>query len=237
MTGMTRATLIAGAVSAAAWCAPAPAPVVPGLAEVMRIPRRLPDARGIALTFDDGPHPSGTPAVLDLLAVARVTATFYLVGEQVERWPELAARIVSEGHEVGLHGFRHTLLLRRTPRGLTRDLLRAAAVIEDATGAAPRSYRPPYGVFNSFALGLVRRQGWQPMLWSRWGRDWGAHDRPDDIARRATRAIGGGDVILLHDADHYSAPGSWRQTVAALPSILSACTATGLPAVSVTQST
>jgi peptidoglycan/xylan/chitin deacetylase (PgdA/CDA1 family) len=203
----------------------------------MRIPLRRPDASGIALTFDDGPHPSGTPAVLDLLAAADISATFYLVGEQVERWPELAERIAAEGHEVGLHGYRHTLLLRRTPRGLLRDLLRAAAVIEHATGVAPRSYRPPYGVFNTFALGLVRHRGWEPMLWSRWGRDWGAHERPQDIARRATRSLGGGDVILLHDADHYSAPGCWRQMVAALPSILSACAATGLPAVSVTQST
>lgn len=231
---MRRAALIAAA-GAGAWCAPAPAPVVPGVAALMRIPLRLCNSSGIALTFDDGPHPSGTPAVLDLLAAAGVPATFYLVGEQVERWPELAARIAAEGHEVGLHGHRHTLLLRRTPGGLLHDLRRAAAVIEDATGVAPRSYRPPYGVFSSIALALARSQGWQPMLWSRWGRDWGAHERPRDITRRATRALGAGDVILLHDADHYSAPGCWRQMVAALPSILSACAATGLPAVSVTQ--
>ncbi len=232
---MQRAALIL--LAAGAWCSPAPAPVVPGVARAFRIPLGLPHDHGIALTFDDGPHPAGTSAVLDMLAAEGVSATFYLVGEQVVRWPALAARIAAEGHEIGLHGYRHTLLLRREPRALARDLDRAAAVIEDATGATPRSYRPPYGVFSMAALMLVRRRGWAPQLWSRWGRDWGRRERASDIARRATAGLRGGDVILLHDADHYSAAGSWRQTLAALPSIMSACAATGAPLVSITQST
>ncbi|HEY4229872.1 MAG TPA: polysaccharide deacetylase family protein, partial [Thermoanaerobaculia bacterium] len=115
---------------------------------MFRIPLRLPGSRGIALTFDDGPHPQGTPAVLELLARAQVRATFYLVGEQVERRPSLAAEIVAAGHEVGIHGYRHTLLLRRRPGALRDDLDRAAAVIGEATGVASASYRPPYGVFS-----------------------------------------------------------------------------------------
>jgi peptidoglycan-N-acetylglucosamine deacetylase len=229
--------LAVGVLSGAVWAAPAPAPVVPAFARAFKIPLRLPQTDGVALTFDDGPHPQGTPAVLDVLAQAGATATFFLVGEQVERYPALAAEIAAAGHEIALHGYRHTLLLRRSPRGLAVDLDRAAAVIEDVTGRAPSAYRPPYGVFSSHALRLVRLRGWAPLLWSHWGHDWGANDRPDRIAERATDGLRAGDVVLLHDADHYSAPGSWRQTVAALPSILDAVAAIGAPCVAVTQST
>jgi peptidoglycan/xylan/chitin deacetylase (PgdA/CDA1 family) len=229
--------LVAGVLTGAAWAAPAPAPVAPAFARAFGIPLRLPHADGVAITFDDGPHPQGTPEVLDALAAAGATATFFLVGEQVERFPALAAEIAAAGHEIALHGHRHTLLLRRSPRGLADDLARAAAVIEEATGQSPAAYRPPYGVFSSYALRLVRRRGWAPLLWSHWGHDWGANDVPRRILERATSGLVPGDVVLLHDADHYGAPGSWRQTVAALPSILDAVAAIGAPCVAVTQST
>ena len=232
-----RATgLAAGVVGAVVWAAPAPAPVAPALARAFKIPLRLTASTGVAVTFDDGPHPQGTPAVLETLAHAGATATFFLVGEQVERFPALAAEIAAAGHEIALHGYRHTLLLRRSPRALAEDLDRAAAVIHDATGRSPAAYRPPYGVFSSGALRLVRLRGWLPILWSHWGHDWGANDRPERIVERASSGLVAGDVVLLHDADHYSAPGSWRQTAAALPSILEAVAAIG-PCVTVTQST
>ena len=191
----------------------------------------------MALTFDDGPHPAGTPAVLRALADARASATFYLVGEQVERWPSLAAEIAAAGHEIALHGYRHRLLLRRSVPVLAQDLDRAFELITGATGREPVSYRPPYGVFSSGALQLVRRRGWQPLLWSRWGRDWGARETAAAIARRATRDLRAGDVVLLHDADHYSARDSWRRTVAALPMVIAAVEALGEPFVRVTEST
>jgi peptidoglycan/xylan/chitin deacetylase (PgdA/CDA1 family) len=220
--------------TAAAWSAPAAAPVVPALCAAFNIQRRLGRAE-IALTFDDGPHPQGTPAVLEELARNGVPATFFLVGEQVERDPALAAEIVAAGHDIALHGYRHTLLLRRKPRSLERDLDHALAVIEDATGVSPTSYRPPYGVFSAAGLALCRRRGWAPMLWSRWGRDWGARETPEAIARRAADGLRQGDIVLLHDADHYSSPGSWRRTVAALPTILDSALATGLPLVTLAE--
>ena len=222
---------LAGAgVLAAAWSAPAAAPVVPALCTAFAIRRTL-YGPGLALTFDDGPHPQGTPAVLDALARYGVRATFFLVGEQVMRNPSLAGEIVAAGHEVALHGYAHTLLLRRTPGGLERDLDRALAVIESATGIVPTSYRPPYGVFSAAGLALCRRRGWDPVLWSRWGRDWGAHETPEAIARRAGEGLRAGDIVLLHDADDYSAPGSWQRTVAALPAVLESALATGAPLV------
>jgi peptidoglycan-N-acetylglucosamine deacetylase len=228
---------IAAAGSLAAWCAPAAAPIAPLVAAALRIPRTLDRPRGIAITFDDGPHPQGTPAVLRELERAGARATFFLVGEQVERDPALAAEISAAGHEIAIHGYRHVLLLRRSPRALRADFERAASVIAAATGIEPRLYRPPYGVFSAPALLLARRLGWQPLLWSRWGRDWEARITPEKIAALATRNLTGGDVVLLHDADHYSSADSWRRTTAALPSILAASAATGESFVAASQST
>ena len=232
-------TLAAAAAAGAgvAWSAPAPAPVFAPLARALRIPRSLAARRGIALTFDDGPHAEGTPAVLEQLERAGATATFFLVGEQVERQPSLAAEIAAAGHEIALHGYSHTLLLRRTTGALGRDLRRAVAVIEDAAGVSPRWYRPPYGVFSLGAVDVVRQLGWMPILWSRWGADWRRRATPGSIARRASAHLEAGDVVLLHDADHYSAPGSWRRTAAALPAIVGSAAVLGEPFVSLSQST
>ena len=210
---------------------------MPLLAAALGIPLRLPNEHGIALTFDDGPHPEGTPAVLELLAAAGVTATFFLIGEQVERRPALAAEIAAAGHEIALHGYRHTLLLRRTPAALAADLDRAVEAIHDATGRLPTSYRAPYGVFSVYALRLARRRGWAPTLWSRWGRDWERRATPAAIARRAARSLSPGDIVLLHDADYYSSEGSWRRTAAALPSVIDAAAALEVPFVGVSHST
>jgi peptidoglycan/xylan/chitin deacetylase (PgdA/CDA1 family) len=234
MRQLTRgAVVVAGAV----WSLPAIAPLAPRVGHALGIRMRLARAKGVALTFDDGPHLEGTPAVLEELDRAGARATFFLVGEQVERLPSLAAEIAAAGHEVALHGFRHRLLLSRTPRALDRDLARANAVIEDATQRSPVCYRPPYGVFSLGALQVVRGRGLEPVLWSRWGCDWRARETPEAIARRATAGLRAGDVLLLHDADHYSDPGCWRRTVAALPAIVESVMALGEPLVSVTQST
>ena len=196
------------------------APVNRSAATALGLPRTLPGAAGVALTFDDGPHPEGTPAVLELLAGAGAQATFFLVGEQVERRPQLAARIAAAGHVVALHGHRHRLQLRLSERGVGADLARGAAVIEDAVGRPVAWHRPPYGIYSPAGLGAARRAGLRPLLWSRWGKDWRRFTTPGRIAARATHGLLPGDVILLHDADFYSSRGSHRRTVAALRVIL-----------------
>ncbi len=183
---------------------------------------------GVALTFDDGPHSQGTPAVLDLLARHGARATFFLVGEQVRRDPALAAEIVAAGHDIALHCDRHRNLLRLTPPQVRDDIARALATIEETTGRAVSLYRPPYGVLSAAALADARRRGWRTLLWSQWGRDWEATATPESIARLVTRGVGEGSVLLLHDADDYSSPGSWRRTVAALPAVLGTLAERGL---------
>ena len=217
------------------WFAPALAAHVGRLAAAYDIPLRI-DRAAVALTFDDGPHARGTPAVLETLADAGARATFFLVGEQVRARPALAGEIAAAGHEIALHGDRHTLLLRRSVAELAADLDRAVATIEDATGATPELYRPPYGVFSSGALVHVRAR-WRPLLWSTWGRDWERRATPASIARRAAGGLRAGDVVLLHDSDAYSSSGSWARTAAALPSVLDAVAALGVPAERVTHST
>lgn len=209
----------AGLAGAALWCGPGLAVHAPAVARVLGVPRTLERGAGVALTYDDGPHPEGTPAILDILREQGVKATFFLVGEQVERYPELAREIAQEGHEPAVHGFKHRNQMRLTPAAFADDLERALATIAEACGQVPSWYRPPYGIFTLSGLAAVRRRGLWPQLWSKWGRDWRAGP-PSEIAARATRALTSRDVILLHDADWYSAAGSHRSTAEATPAIV-----------------
>jgi peptidoglycan/xylan/chitin deacetylase (PgdA/CDA1 family) len=205
-----------------------PAPIWPLLRRSLGVEDRTAGRRGYALTFDDGPHAQGTPAVLEILARERVPATFFLVGEQLRRNPALGREIVAAGHGIGLHCDRHRNMLRLTPAQVREDIARALASIEDTTGRSPTLYRPPYGIFNASALRAARRRGWRPLLWTQWGRDWEKRATPQSIAAHVTDGAGEGSILLLHDADDYSAPGSWRRTAAALPGVLEALAIRGL---------
>jgi peptidoglycan-N-acetylglucosamine deacetylase len=221
-----RATAVGA--GAAAWAFPALAPRVPPVAALLRIPTRSALSGTVALTFDDGPHPEGTPAVLATLARAGARATFFLVGEQVRRDPALAAEIAAAGHAVAVHGDRHRNLLRLSPRAVADDLDRAFETIVAACGVVPELHRAPYGIYSWTALRAVRARGWTPLLWSRWGRDWTRRATADSVASTVADGVEAGDVLLLHDADHYAAPGSWRATAAALPRVLDAVAERGL---------
>jgi peptidoglycan/xylan/chitin deacetylase (PgdA/CDA1 family) len=226
---------IAGAVAGiamAGYLLPGLAAALPALRAPLGVEDRTAGGRGFALTFDDGPHAQGTPAVLELLAAADLRATFFLVGEQVQRNPALAREIVAAGHGIGLHCQRHRNLLRLTPAQVRADIDRAEAAIGEATGLASALYRPPYGVLNAAALRLARARGWRTLLWSHWGRDWERRASAESIHALVTDRAGEGSVLLLHDADDYSAPGSWQRTVAALPRVLQTLAERGLEPVS-----
>jgi peptidoglycan/xylan/chitin deacetylase (PgdA/CDA1 family) len=216
---ITPATTLGAATAAAAagWAAPAALrarvlrdAVFPGLAGVGR-------SDSVALTFDDGPDPEGTPAVLDALDRLGATATFFMLGGQVARHPELAAAVVTAGHEVAVHGFSHRNHLVRGLADVDQDVARAAALVATATGARPTWFRPPYGVLTTGSLIAARRAGLQPVLWTAWGRDWEARSA-DRIAGTIRRQLRPGGTVLLHDSDCVArVAGSWRSTVAALP--------------------
>ncbi|HEX4437615.1 MAG TPA: polysaccharide deacetylase family protein [Solirubrobacteraceae bacterium] len=222
---------IAGAIAGAAMASyllPGLAGAWPALRGPLGVEDRTATRRGYALTFDDGPHAEGTPTVLEILAREKVPATFFLVGEQIRRNPSLPREILEAGHRIALHCDRHRNLLRLGPAQVREDIARAESAIGDATGQVPELYRPPYGVLNAAALRLARSRGWRTLLWSQWGRDWEKRATPESIAAKVTEGAGEGSVLLLHDADDYSADGSWRRTVAALPSVIETMRARGV---------
>lgn len=204
------------------------APVTPRAARAVGVPRVLSGLGGVVLTFDDGPHPQGTPAVLGVLASMGARAMFFLVGEQVRQRPTLAEEIVAAGHAVALHGYRHRVQLRLGSAELTADIERGLDAIVDATGRTPGWHRPPYGIYSPAGLRAVRDRSLQPLLWSRVGKDWRRFATPSRIATRVTQRAIQGDVILLHDADFYSSQNSYRQTVKALPLIIAEMRRRGL---------
>jgi peptidoglycan-N-acetylglucosamine deacetylase len=181
------------------------------------------DRRHVALTFDDGPHPSSTPAFLELLDRLAVRATFFLLGEQAAAYPELARRIVDDGHEVALHGHGHRLLPTRSPSATRADLHRGYTSVATATGVEPRWYRPPYGVLTAAAQAAATHLGMRCVLWTDWGRDWTTLATPQTVYDTLTRRLVGGATILLHDTDTQSAPGSWRATLDALAPLVETC--------------
>ena len=215
-----RAPLVIAAGAAAGYALPLPAAHVPRLAHALGIDTTL-MLPGPHLTFDDGPHPEATPKVLELLRDHDLRATFFLVGEQVRRTGALRDEIEAAGHAIALHGDTHRPMWRLTPRALKADLDRG----EDTVRPTVDFHRAPYGAYSLLALYEVVGRGFNPLLWSRWGRDWRAKATREQITRDVTRDLSAHDVLLLHDADDYADPGSWRATVAALPAVLAAMAA------------
>jgi len=172
------------------------------------------NANGVALTFDDGPDPHTTPLVLDRLDQLSLAATFFCLGEQVVSHPELVSEIRDRGHQVETHGFRHEHHFVRSPRWVRADLNSAMDAMEQV-GIHPRWFRPPFGQTTGATMVEARRHHLRLVLWSAWGREW---DEPDasSVARRVRAGVGPGGIVLLHDADVQSPPGSSRRATEAL---------------------
>ena len=210
-----------------------PAVGLPWYRRALGIRDRIEDRGAGGLTFDDGPHPEGTAAVLSALAAEDARATFFLAGEQVVRRPALAREIVDAGHGVAVHCFRHVSFIRMTPREVRDDLARGAVAIEDAAGVVVTKFRPPMGYLTAAALAYARARDWEIVLWKRIGYDWRRSATAERIARRVSRGLRGGEVMVLHDADFYSFPGAWKATAASLPLLFERLEARGLRARSV----
>jgi len=234
--GLARRRPIAGlaaAAGAAAAGAAAFMPRNPALGRaISRGPRDRPRA---ALTFDDGPGPS-TPAVLDALADAGARATFFVLGRQAERHPEMVRRILAEGHQLASHGYDHGVLIFRGPGHVADQLRRAELAAEAAAGpdAMTRLFRAPHGFRGPATALAVHRAGYRMAAWT-----CGIFDSdepgPAAIARRATRALGFGTILLLHDADGWAPERPRQQTADALPEICRAARARGLELVTIDE--
>lgn len=170
-----------------------------------------------ALTFDDGPHPQATPAVLAALAELGWRATFFMLGDSAVRHPQLAAAVAAGGHEIALHGYAHRRLLTVGPGAAAADLEAGIGALVATTGELPRWWRPTYGVATGPALLAARRRGLTPILWSAWGRDWTPRATGPRVMAQLLRGRLDAGTLLLHDAPGPRAPEAWRATVAALP--------------------
>lgn len=184
------------------------------------------DERHVYLTFDDGPSPSATQAVLVALAREGVPAAFFMVGDHVDRYPGLARDVAGAGHEIGNHTQHHVKLHRLGPGRIRRELAEAHAAIAEATGRAPRVFRAPHGYRNPFVPFAVRRLGYATFGWT-FGVWDSARPGAEEIRRRVRARVSPGAVILLHDGDGYDPRGDRSQTAAALPGIIRDARAAG----------
>jgi peptidoglycan/xylan/chitin deacetylase (PgdA/CDA1 family) len=179
------------------------------------------EARVVGLSFDDGPDPAYTPKVLDLLLTRQATATWFVLIDRAEAHPELIARMLSEGHDVGLHGVDHQRLTRMTPQELKQHVREGVSRLTALTGRPVCFFRPPYGAQNLLSFRAVRKQGMESVVWSADCDDWSQHPEAV-IAARAVRAAAPGALLLLHDGlagnplDIASPPALDRALIAAL---------------------
>lgn len=181
----------------------------------------------VALTFDDGPHVTNTPRLLDILADRNVKATFYVVTPRVQSHPEIMQRIVAEGHEVGNHSTTHRLMTKLGDSTVFTDFKQCHDAIVGTTGVTPRTQRPPYGAMKAGQKNMLHEQfGYSTILWDVDPRDW--KDRNAGVV--SSRVLSGtqnGSIILLHDIHSSS--------VDAVPRILDGLLSQGYTFVTVSQ--
>ncbi|NSW81931.1 MAG: polysaccharide deacetylase family protein [Syntrophothermus sp.] len=152
----------------------------------------------VALTFDDGPDPRYTPQVLDILKQHRVHATFFVVGESVQRHPDIVKRELQEGHEIENHSYTHPDLGKKNAAEILKELETTQKVIEITAGRAPRYFRPPRGLFNTQVVEIAQRLGMKTVLWDI-GVEHRAFRDPRDMAYRVVGKAHPGIIILAHD--------------------------------------
>lgn len=172
------------------------------------------DEKVIAFTFDDGPHPTYTTQILDLLAQYNAKATFFVIGESAEKLPELILRIGQEGHEIANHTYTHPYKI--TPEKLEEELKKTNEIIHDITGTYPLYYRPVGGTYNDRIINTAVENGYRVVMWS-WHQDTEDWKSPgvEKIVSKVLSGAKPGDIVLFHDAG-----GDRSQTVKALKKIL-----------------
>lgn len=172
----------------------------------------------VALTFDDGPSAEYTPLVLDILKKENVKATFFLIGKHVEKYPEIAKRIINEGHEIGNHTYSHKEMFPASRKRVLKEIVKCEKTVEKVTGIKPVLFRPPRGIYSEAVRKIVLQSGYTMILWTISAVDW-AWTPPRAIAARIRRYVRPGAIILFHDngALLKSEGHSRMNTVKALP--------------------
>lgn len=181
----------------------------------------------IAMTFDDGPHPKNTPRLLDMLRQRNIKATFYVIGNSVNQYPEIVRRIVAEGHEIGNHTYNHPNLTKLSNASVRKELDTTRDAIIRAAGVKPRTMRPPYGALRTSQREMIHSEyGYPTILWDVDPLDW---KRPGTavVKSRILSGTRAGSIVLAHDLH--------STTVDAMPTTLDALLAKGYRFVTVSQ--
>ncbi len=190
------------------------------------------ETKKIALTFDDGPYPATTEPILDLLKTYEAKATFFVLGNKVERYPDTIRREVAEGHEVANHTFNHVYFKSAVrAETIAKEIDRTDQLLLELTGKKPQLFRPPGGYYNEQSIRITRQLGYTTILWS-WHQDTNDWRSPGvrQIVRKVLSNPRNGDIVLLHDY----IPGS-KQTVKALEIILPELVKRGFQIVTVSE--
>lgn len=174
----------------------------------------------ISVTFDDGPNEPYTSEILDILKKYGVKATFFVLGKNVERYPDIARRIIKEGHAIGNHTYDHPYLLVQSKSHIKYEIQKAEQAIVVATNIRPYLFRSPYGVDNSWIYNAVKESGYITIEWSVTGNNGGKEISPDKITNYVLMAVKNGSIILLHDGDRLIRGADRRNIVKALPFII-----------------
>jgi len=179
----------------------------------------------VALTFDDGPSPVWTPRILDELKKANIKATFFMLGEHVARYPEIARRVAEEGHEIGNHTYDHHVLLYYKTDELEKELKDAERIILKVTGQHTKYFRPPKAWLTTQEKKEIEGLGYKIVLWSLNSKDWVTFD-DKYIVKYILKNIRPGDIILFHDSGGvFSTEGGDRdETVRTIPLLVDALT-------------
>jgi peptidoglycan/xylan/chitin deacetylase (PgdA/CDA1 family) len=187
---------------------------------------RGPRNRRIYLTFDDGPNERATDPILETLASERVPAAFFMVGDHVRRFPELARRVARAGHTVGNHTYNHVKLHFAGPKTIRTQLKKTHDTIESTIGVAPRAFRAPHGYRSPFLISIIVDMSYTVFGWT-FGVFDTAKPGVEQIRRRVRKRLRPGAIVLLHDGDGYDPEGDRMQTAHALPGIIQDARAAG----------
>ena len=178
----------------------------------IKTPRKV-----VALTFDDGPSPVWTPQILDELNKANVKATFFMVGHHVQKYPDIARRVVREGHVIGNHGYAHSVILYYTPAEIEEEIKYTEHVIRETTGKTTTMFRPPKAWLRNSTKEKIRSMGYEVVLWSLTSKDWVGFPH-QCIVHYLSARVRSGDILLFHDSGNILARegGNRSQTVRAV---------------------
>ena len=170
----------------------------------------------VALTFDDGPHPEYTPQILDILDEYGVKATFFVVGENAERYPEIIKRIIDSGHEIGNHTWSHKQMNSLSKEQIQKEITKTQNFLKESFNYSPVLFRPPGGGEYTFAKETAEALGCTYVLWA-WrtdSKDWACPDA-ESISQTVLSTVSEGDIVLLHDyvGGKSSTPQALRQII------------------------